>query len=269
MKKGPVNHGLTVIRRGFDKHSGIILTISSIIGLGAVAITTSRAAVKADREICDKIFDAEEEGTVLTNQEKAKIYLKHYWPVFVAIGGEVFVIIFNHKKNSKKIELATAACGLYKDAYVTLKEKVREKIGDDAARELDADIVMDKAKQQYPNIDPALIPGSGVIFVESITGQVFRSSVDEIMREAKRFNEDLVGMDWLCINEWLGPHLGLNEMDGKIGYNLGFAERYGHDGLNVYFTPSDKLFATGETATAICYDDELVAERDFTTVNAL
>lgn len=267
--KTSVVKGLKALGKGIRSKSTLLLTIGSVAGVGAVVLTTANAAVKADRELGDMEWDAAEEGTTVSKKEKAKVYAKHYWPVLITAGGTTACIIFNHKINTDKIKTVTAAYEFYREAYVTYKEKVREKLGESASRELDADIVMDKVKRKYPDIDPALIPGSGIIFVESMSGQIFRGSVDEIMKEAKYFNEDLVGMDWLSLNEWLVAHLRLNPMDPAIGDNLGFAERYGHDGLNIKLTPSNLLFATGETATAICYEDELVAERDYTSINAM
>lgn len=249
------------------KHSPLLLTIGAIAGVGAVIFTTSKAAVKTKEQLEDKTYDyfTDGDGPVPT-KEKAVIIAKNYWPVAVTAAGTVGCIIFNHKITSSRIQTATALAGVYKEAYDTYREKVRERIGDNDRRELEADIAADKVREA--GVTPDLIPGEGVLFIESLTGQVFRSSVDDIRREERRYNDDLRGSDWLSINEWL-CHLGLNQMEHQIGENLGFVEKYEKDGLNIIFTPSDRVFATGETATVITYEDTLVSYGDFECLNTL
>ena len=250
------------------KHSPLLLTIGAIAGVGAVIFTTSKAAVKTKEEVGALKYEHFTGGgdNVLPKKEVAKVVAKNYWPVAVTAAGTVGCIIFNHKITSSRIQTATALAGVYKEAYDTYREKVRERIGDNDRRELEADIAADKVREA--GITPDLIPGEGVLFIESLTGQVFRSSVDDIRREERRYNDDLRGSDWLSINEWL-CHLGLNQMEYQIGENLGFVEKYDKDGLNIIFTPSDRVFATGETATVITYEDTLVSYGDFECLNTM
>lgn len=240
------------------KNSPLLLTVGTVVGVGGVIFTTIKATRKYDSEV----------EPDMTKKEKAKIAAKSYWPVALTGGATVACAVGAQKINSNRIATATAAYEFTKEAFDTYREKVKEKIGVNGEREARAELAGERLAKEHPDIyaDPSLIPGSGVIFIEEWSGQVFRSSIDDICLEAKRFNEDLRGSDWLCLNEWL-CHLGLNPMGYRIGENLGFGERYDHDGLNLRFTPSDKIFATGETATLISYDDDLIAYQDYTCLN--
>ena len=169
--------------------------------------------------------------------------------------------IGNHRINSERIRTATVAYEFYREAYETYRERVREKLGEPEERKIEAE----RVKGKVIGIDPELVPQVGygnVLFIEGITGQAFRSSVDYIRQCEKRFNQELKGSDWECFNNWL-IILGLRTMDGAVGDYLGFSERFDYDGLNVTLTPSNEVFGTGETATVLTYDDPLCTEGDF------
>lgn len=256
--------GAQVFAKRVSKNSPLLLTIGTCLGVGCVIFTTAKATLKTKEDL-DKL----KENGEPEKKEVAKVVAKNSWPVALAAGGTVAMTVANHKITSDRIHTATVAYEFYKDAYSTYREKVKERLGKDEARITEADIAGEKMRDAFPDYyaDPSLIPGHGVIFIESKSGQPFRASIEDIYKEAARFNDDLRGSDWLCLNEWL-CHLGLNEMGHDIGENLGFIEKYEHDGLNIILTPSDKVFATGETATIIEYEDNLVSWNDYECINS-
>lgn len=264
MKKELIN-GAKRVGAYASKHSSILLTIGACIGVGGIIFTTAKSTLAVKKDLDNK----KEAGEEVTKKEMAKIVVKDCWPVALTAGATIGCTVANHKVNTERILTATAARDFYKDVADTYKAKVRDKLGVDADREVEADIAADKFRDKYPRLveNPELIPGEGVIFIESLSGQVFRSSVDEIRQEERRFNEDLRGSDWICANEWIAAHLNLNPMHYDIGERMGFGERYDHDGLNIIFTPSDRVFATGETATIISYEDDLVSYNDYCSLN--
>lgn len=265
--KEQIIKGAQIFAKKVNKNSPLLLTIGTCFGVGCVIVTTIKATRKYDSETEQKSYEYEDQQ--VPTKEKVKIAAKSYWPVALSAGGTVAMTVANHKITSDRIHTATVAYEFYKDAYQTYREKVKERLGKDEARITEADIAGEKLREHHPDYyaDPSLIPGEGVIFIESLSGQPFRASIEDIYKEAARFNDDLRGSDWLSINEWL-CHLGLNEMSHDIGENLGWVEKYDHDGLNIMLTPSDKIFATGETATVIEYEDNLVSWNDYECINS-
>ena len=217
------------------KKSPLLLTIGTILGVGTVILTTAKASIKTKEEIDELKYDAMSNGDgTVEKKEIAKVVVKNCWPVARASGTTIAMTIGNHKINTSRLHTATVAYDFYKEAYETYRDKVREKIGEDNARVIEAETV----KEKIADIDPSTIRTVGdgnVLFIEGITGQVFRSSVDYIRLCEKRFNQQLKGEDWISFNEWLAI-LGLRTMDGNIGDYLGFAEKFDYDGLNITLT---------------------------------
>jgi len=249
------------------KKSPLLLTIGTILGVGTVIFTTAKASIKTKEEIDELKYDALTHGDgTIEKKEIAKVVVKNCWPVALASGTTVAMTISNHKINASRLHTATVAYDFYKEAYETYKGKVREKLGETTDREVQADI----AKEKVINVDPSLVPQVGdgsVLFIEGVSGQVFRSSVDYIRQCEKQFNRyELHGSDWAPFNNWL-IMLGLRPMNEAVGDYLGFSERFEHDGLNVTLTPSAEVFGTGETATVLTYDDPLCTEGDYRVID--
>lgn len=255
---------LTVIKnvkKGVKNNSRIILTVGTIIGIGTVIFTTSKATIKTKDDL-EHLYDEKEE---VTKKDIAKVVVKDCWPVAVSAGSTIFMTVANHKISTKKIQTATLAYEFTREAYDTYKQKVREKLGETADREVETEIVKGKMKdiQQNEIID---LGYGNVLFIEGITGQTFRTSVDYIRQCEKRFNQDLKCSDWLCFNDWLSI-LGLRRMHDSVGDYLGFREVYEHDGLNITLTASNEVIGTGETATILTYEDPLCTEGDYRVIN--
>lgn len=250
-----------------NKHSNVILTIGTIFGISAVVYTTSKATLKIKEDIDNLEFDAEEEGRIVSKKEKAKIIFRDGWPVAIAVVSTGTMTVCNGIKNGRRIRMATAGYEFYKDYLYSYRDKVKEKWGDKEERKINAERVTNA--HDISQINPELVPSVGygnVLFIEGVSGQVFRSSVDHIRQCEKRFNQELKGSDWMCFNDWL-REVGLRTMSENVGDYLGFSERFEHDGLNITFTPSNEVFGTGETATIITYDDPLCTEGDYRVID--
>lgn len=257
----------TDIGKWVGEHSNILLTIGSCIGTGAVIFTTVRATRKYDFEIEQKSYEYEDQQ--VPKKEKAIIFAKTCWPAAVAAAGTIGCNVLNFKANSDKLHKAMLVSEFWRDSYEAYKSANRKRYGEEADRYVETDMIKEHYKEQFAGMDPSLIPGNGIIFIESWSGQVFRSSVDKIRTAERDFNEDLKGMDWCCLNDWLEYYLGLRRMHQELGDVVGFAERFDHDGMTIRLTPSNEIFATGETATLITYEDNLCTEKDFKVIGSV
>lgn len=244
------------------KNSPLLLTIGTVAGIGTIIFTTAKGTLKVKEDI-EKL---ESTGEEISKKDVVKVVAKDCWPVAVSAGTTVAMTVANHKISSDRIKTATAAYEFTREAYDTYRKKVREKLGDTADREVETEIVKDKIGNTEEAIEVANLGNGNVLFIESITGQAFRTSVDYIRQCEKQFNEELKGSDWECFNNWLDI-LGLRRMDGAVGDFLGFSERFEHDGLNIILTASNEVFGTGETATILSYEDPLCTEGDYQVLN--
>lgn len=246
-----------------NKHSNVLLTIGTVFGICSVVYTTSKATLKIKDDLDNLGLEYED----IPKKEKAKVIVRDGLPVAIAVISTGTMTICNSIKNGRTIRMATAGYEFYKDYLYSYRNKVREKLGDKEERKINAERVTNN--RDISTVNPELVPSVGfgnVLFIEGISGQVFRSSVDHIRQCEKRFNQELKGSDWMAFNDWLSE-LGLRRMSESVGDYLGFSERFEHDGLNVTLTPSNEVFGTGETATIITYDDPLCTEGDYRVID--
>lgn len=243
-----------------NKHSNVILTVGTVFGICTIVYTTAKATLKIKEDVENLQYEKDD----VTKKDVAKVVVKDGLPVIFTVVTTGTMTICNGIENGRKIRAAAAlyeACEYYKDYAETFRSKVREKYGEKAEREVDAEIAKDK---YGPNYIPESIYDTGegdILFIESKSGRVLRASREYIRRCEKEFNQLIRGEDWLSFNNWLNC-LGVRMMDEDFGDLLGFREIYDHYALNVDFIPSNEIFPSGETATLIVYKDDLCTEGD-------
>lgn len=266
--KGTLVNGARALTKAISKNSPMLCAIGAAVGVGVTAYAAWNASKKVHEELEQREYDEVTEGGELTTKDKAKIVVKHTWPVAVCGGLTVAMIFTGNSISDKRLRITAAAAEMYRTTFTTYQDKVKEKIGAKKEREIRDDILVDEAKKKGVGADPALVRDTGegnVLFVDSITGQAFRSSVDYLRKREAQFNEDLGpgGEDWLSINTWLYS-IGLREVDNcmEIGDVLGFNAE---SGLHIYFTASNDVTSTGETATLIGYEDPPCFASDWVT----
>lgn len=107
-------------------HSGTICAGTAVAGVGVTAYLSGKAAVEVHETVTPE----------MTKKEKAKIYAKAYWKTLLAGLLTSGAIIGSDRLHVKK-ELGLAGAALmYKDKFLGIEKKVREKFGDEAVDEI-------------------------------------------------------------------------------------------------------------------------------------
>lgn len=107
------------IVRKVSKHGRLILTVTSIVGLGESVYITAKVAPKAKEALMEA---RKVKGEDLTLTEKAKIAAPIYIPAAISTACTAGLILFNHKLGSKKLEKAMAAAIAARRAYIELSK---------------------------------------------------------------------------------------------------------------------------------------------------
>ena len=267
-----MNAMLAKVGKVIVKNRRMILTVTSMIGVGVTMLVTAKAAVKAKEEL-DILEEDREDGLVEDDEYKKRkvvIVAKHA-AAPVILGGLTCAAV-GCNQHIATTEIAGALAGA---EYVTkkcekLEEKLREKLGDEAVDEAKTDICNEQAQEACQNLDMTSIVQIGKgqkLFFDELTGQLLRSDINELKDIAADFNRcELRDNDWICINYWL-DYIGLHRMNEYIGETYGFAEKYDKDGLTLRFEPGNFVLPNGETPTIMRIVEHPCTEGDFRSVD--
>ena len=250
------------------EHDNTICAVAAAVGVVATVGLTIKATLKTkeDLDILEEEYagDASEENEGEVKKEKikkkAKIIFKDGWYVVVSAAGTIIFMLASHKLSLKKIKAGFATAGYWREAYVTYKDKVAEKLGDDAEKDISAEVVKEKYEQ---NFDPNVIYQIGkgqVLFIDPF-GRLIRSSIQEIIQMQYDFNHHYFD-EWLeewksinDVNEWFN----LPNICSDLGDYMGFTRDWQLD-IQVNQSKNGPMLPTGEIATVLEFASEPVLE---------
>lgn len=250
------------------EHDNSICAVAAVVGVVTTVGLTIRATLKT-KEALDQ-YEAEKEALPESVQEeveekseiktKAKIIFINGWYVVVSAAGTIIFMLASHKFSLKKIKAGLATAGYWRGAYVTYKDKVKEKLGENAEKDISAEVAKDKYEE---NFDPNQIYQIGkgqVLFIDPF-GRLVRSSIQEIMQLQYDFNHHYFD-EWLeewksvnDVNEWFN----LPDICSDLGDYMGFTRDWQLD-IQVNQSKNGPMLPTGEIATVLEFASEPVLE---------
>lgn len=190
-------------------HSPAIFAGTAIIGAVAIGYTTYKCTPKYKQAVEDAgtrvNFDEFGSRTIThaepTKKEKAKIFVKTMWPMIVAIIVTCSSIVMSHKMSAKKIALLSAAYTTATQKASEAAEKkaeafIKEKMGDDAAKEYKDKVDKDRAATDKVvatvGRDYVIETDGGTdLFIDYCTGHAFRASKGYIEARLTAYNQTL------------------------------------------------------------------------------
>ena len=212
-----------------SKNSPAILTGLGVVGVVGTVIFASQASIKANDTIKAMKADrqvAYENNEVDTPEVSKKEIAKAVAPIYIptVLTGAVTIgcIIGANSINSKR---QAVMAGLYSASEAALREyqqKVVEKVGEEGDREIRNAIAKDKVDKQSANSPSIPVIGTGgYLCFDSLSGRLFRSSRDWILKTVNETNRMIIGDMWVTLNEFYGE-LGLDPipLGESIGWNV-------------------------------------------------
>ena len=250
------------------EHDNTICAVAAVVGVVATVGLTVKATLNT-KEALDT-YEAEKEALPESVQEeveekseikaKAKIIFVNGWYVVLSAAGTIIFMLASHKLSLKKIKAGLATAGYWREAYVTYKDKVKEKLGDSAEKDISGEIAKDKYED---NFDPNVIYQIGkgqVLFIDPF-GRLIRSSRQELILMQTDFNNHYFN-EWLeewksvnDVNEWFG----LPSICQDIGDNVGFTRDWPLD-IQFNETENGPVLPTGEIAGILEFGSEPVLQ---------
>jgi hypothetical protein len=219
------------------ENSPVLLTIANGIGTVGAVILSARAGWKAN----NLIREAESrEGRKLTPKERVKECWKIFVPTAAATTASLASGIGATVAGAKQTAAIGAVASASELALDELKAKVREKVGEKKADQIQEELDIQKAQRAVDEGGAITITdGGNSLFVESFCGTIFRSSSAAIERGVNDIDHRLAsGEMYVSYNE-LREAWGLESVDS---------------GRHFYFTPENRpvvVFRTPECAPTL------------------
>ena len=227
------------ITRKISKHGRLILTITSLVGLGESVYLTAKVAPIAD----DALLKARlHKGEDLTISEKIKIAGPIYAPVALCVVGTGACIISNHRLGTKRINKAIGAAVAARKAYMSLagefneyRETVAETAGaegysaiENAFAKKTLDKIDDKTKQDAIRNAPGKDKeGAKLCWLQrqdyqlrdKKAGDFFWATPEELDAAEGLLNKHMQEYGWVDIDSYRG-YFDLPYEEHSFGYNL-------------------------------------------------
>ena len=252
MNLSKIKKGFQIVSKVASQHSPTILTVIGVgLMIGGVVVTIIEAP-KAKEEL-----DILEEDDELSHKEylkeKAHIIALHYWKTASITLGGAGLIFWGHKISLGRTAAALAAYSISEDKLKKLEDKIIEMDGEKHLQKAKDEINKERILNTPPTNEERIIhTGKGeLLFMDSITGQKFRSSYEAVRRAINSLNADMLSsIDMtVSLNAWLG-YLGCDSVD--IGEKLGWRFEKVGDNIGIDFTVVDK--PNEEVYNLIVYD---------------
>lgn len=248
-----------------------ILSVISVIGLGATVVTAIRATPKA----LTLIKEAEDEkGDKLNKREIVKAAWKLYIPMLVIGLSTAGCIIGSNILSNRQNASLAGAYALASGAYAEYKNKVKELYGEEAHKKIISSIAAEKSNAQ-PITAGSYFANScldfgddeeELLFYDVFSQRYFTSTLGKVLQAEYHLNRNFVLRGDVTLNEFY-EFLGISGIDGcdNLGWNCCDGEMYWidfdhkrevtEDGLDVHFI--EMIFEPGDI-----YSVELLSRPD-------
>lgn len=175
-----------------DSNSAEIALGTAIAGVPLVAILSGRARLKADDILMNMELEREEEFGItdpIPTPEKIKATWKCYTLPVLAVGGTIWMMIWSHKIQGRKLVALASAYTITDSAFKEYKNKVQELVSKKKLQEIEHGICQDKVADMSMLDGDILSTNRGdVLCVDYWNGMKFFSNATEIKEAVARCN---------------------------------------------------------------------------------
>lgn len=230
------------VAKFISKNAPTILTVAGVVGVGATAVVTGQATLKAEKALAEK---EKEDGERPHGMDFVRTVAPSYIPA-IAVGVATSVCILGSNSISRKRNLALASAYLISEtAYKEYKDKVVETVGKKKEELIRQDIQKDKVKKNPPKDEEVIqsYEGDTLFYYPNTDGySYFKATPEHVHRVVNEINYRINQGDLVTINDF-------NELLGVPGVRY-FGDEFGW-GITDH---SDDLLEV--KLTAVKMDDE-------------
>ena len=219
---------------------GILIGLAVVSG-GVAVYTAITATPKAMKRIEQE--KSEKQVEKLTPMETVKVTWPYYVPTALSFVFAAGCAIGSQSIHAHRNAALAAAYKISETALVEYRGKVIETIGEKKEQ-----TVRDKVAQEQINKNPVkqnevIFTGKGTsLCLDPLSNRYFEGDIEVIRRAENKLNRQM--LQSICGDVWLNDfyvEMGLDPVDGHIGYKLGWSADYPIDlDIRPGMTPNDR-----------------------------
>lgn len=193
-----------------------ILTSLGVTGLVGTAVLAVKAGKDAQQHLS-------EQPAGLSFKEEIAETWRFYIPVVITGGVAIACIVGAQSLNSKR---QLALVGLYtisEGALAEYKEGALEVLGPKKEGEIREKVAKRAIESNNPSKEFLLANPNEQLFLETMTGRYFNSSVEALRQAQNDINEQILADDYALLNDWY-ERIGLDRV--QIGDETGFNHKH-------------------------------------------
>ena len=170
-----------MIGKAAIQNAPTILTISAVGGVGATALLTGRASVRAKDLKLELDYTSDHKPT---RKDIVKATWKEFVPPVVMGGATIACIIFAHKIHLQRQAAIMAAYSVLSDRYHEYQNEVIKEIGPKAESRIQDTIAQSKVENTYDGLNVIRTRNGDILFMDGFSGRYFYSSYEAVQRAA-------------------------------------------------------------------------------------
>ena len=186
------------------KHAPSILTGVGIGGYITATVMAAKATenYRKERLITSCTIGKDEYGGEILGaphdigaKQEAIIFLKHYWPTVLVIGGSTACVLLANRLNLQRQAALAAACSISETALKNYKAKAIEVLGPkEEQKQIEHAIHEDYIQENKESIleDRGLYPIEMQIILDDYSGTKFYLTEEDVRQAVNEFNADLI-----------------------------------------------------------------------------
>lgn len=228
----------TKVQHVLTENASAILTATGVVGTGATAVLTGRAAFKSAEII--RVEEAGDGEKAPELDRKAKVAL--VWPLFlppIGVGGATIACIIGANRISAKRAAALAAAyTISEHQFQDYKDKALEKLGVNKEKALRDEVAADRVRRNPPSKEVIIVANGDVLFYDTITGRYFESTVEKVNKALTHVLSEIYNYNASSLSVFF-EDLGLPATDytDNVGWN---SENLPEVDFSTTTTPDDR-----------------------------
>lgn len=200
-----MNNLLRTSKVFLKKNASTILTCVGAAGVVATGVMSAKATPKALLLLEEAKANKGEE---LTKVEKVKVAAPAYIPAAI-VGVSTIACVFGANVLNKRQQAALmSAYALLDNSYKDYKKKVAELYGEEADKEVRAEL----AKDKYTDEEIELKDDGKQLYYDDYSGRYFEATPETLLRAENYVNRTLADTAGVFLNEFY-EHVGLDTTD--------------------------------------------------------
>lgn len=211
-KGSKVNNIFQTAGRFLRANAPALLTGLGVAGIFSTAVLAARGGQKAQQHLSEM-------PAGLSPREKFEETWTYYVPAALTAVGSAACVIAGHTVSTRR---QAALMSLYTLSETTLeeyKQQAAEVLGPKKEKEISAAAAEAHVREYPPAQEFLLADPEKQLFLETMTGRYFNSSVESLRQAAIDMNEEIMRSDYVLLNDWY-ERIGLDRV--QIGDETGW-----------------------------------------------